>query len=132
MFCHAIHPVFSPLARIIGSRNTQKFARAFRELLPLAACPKTEQDDRQRSCRWHIGGGRSFEVWPMKRGLQQRLARIETEARTLARSGDYRGFDSIEMILLARGYQEAHKVFSNRWSQAEVDRLCRQARKSAA
>ena len=68
----------------------------------------------------------------MKRGLQQRLARIEAEARTLARSGDYRSFDSIEIILLARGYQEAHRVFSNRWSQAEVDRLCRQARKGAA
>ena len=68
----------------------------------------------------------------MQRGLQQRLARIETEARTLARSGDHPSFSSIEFILLARGYEEAHKVFSNRWSQAEVDRICRQARKGVA
>jgi hypothetical protein len=68
----------------------------------------------------------------MRRGLQQRLARIETEARTLARSGEHRSFNSIEMILLARGFQEAHKIFANRWSQSELDRLCHQAQRDAA
>jgi hypothetical protein len=36
------------------------------------------------------------------------------------------------MALLTRGFQEAHKVFANRWSQAEVDRLCQQAQRRAA
>jgi hypothetical protein len=68
----------------------------------------------------------------MRRGLRQRLACIETEARVLARSGKFQSFSSIEMALLTRGFQEAHKVFANRWSQAEVDRLCQQAQGRAA
>ena len=68
----------------------------------------------------------------MKAGLRQRLARIETEARTLARSGNFGGFASIERALLTRGYDEAPRVFSNRWTQYEVDRLCLQARLGAA
>jgi len=67
----------------------------------------------------------------MRRGLRQRLACIETEARVLARSGKFQSFSSIEMALLTRGFQEAHKVFANRWSQAEVDRLCQQAQRHA-
>jgi hypothetical protein len=63
----------------------------------------------------------------MKTGAQERLARIETEARTLARSGKYRSFILIKMLLLARGHSEAHKVFANKWTQFELDRLCRQA-----
>ena len=63
----------------------------------------------------------------MKPDLQERRARIETEARTLARSGKYRSFITIKMMLLARGYSEAHKIFANRWTQSELDRLCRQA-----
>ena len=64
----------------------------------------------------------------MKTGLRQRLARIETEARALARSGEFGSFTSIERVLLTRGFQEAPKVFANRWTQAEVDRLCHQAK----
>jgi hypothetical protein len=63
----------------------------------------------------------------MKPDARERLARIETEARTLARSGNYRSFTSIKMLLLARGYLEAHKIFANRWAQFELDRLCQQA-----
>jgi len=68
----------------------------------------------------------------MKAGLRQRLARIETEARALASSGEFGSFTSIERVLLTRGYQEAPKVFANRWTQAEVDRLCRQAKAGPA
>ena len=64
----------------------------------------------------------------MKPETRERLARIETEARTLARSGNYHGFSSIKHLLLAHGYPEAQKVFANRWTQSELDRLCRQAR----
>jgi hypothetical protein len=67
----------------------------------------------------------------MKRGLRQRLACIETEARALARSGKFHSFSSIEMALLTRGFPEAHKIFANRWSQAELDRLCQQAQRGA-
>jgi hypothetical protein len=65
----------------------------------------------------------------MKAGLRQRLARIETEARTLARSGNFGGFASIERALLTRGFEEAPRIFANRWTQSEVDRLCHQARR---
>ena len=68
----------------------------------------------------------------MKTGLRQRLARIETEARALARSGDFGSFTSIERALLIRGFQEAPKIFANRWTQSEVDRLCHQAKWFAA
>jgi hypothetical protein len=68
----------------------------------------------------------------MKAGLRQRLARIETEARALALSGDFGSFTSIERALLTRGFQEARKVFANRWTQAEVDRLCQQQKGCAA
>jgi hypothetical protein len=64
----------------------------------------------------------------MKPSLREQLARIETQARTLARSGEYYGFKQIETVLIAGGYQEARKIFANRWSRAEVDRLCEQAR----
>jgi hypothetical protein len=67
----------------------------------------------------------------MKAGLRQRLARIETEARTLARSGNFGGFASIERALLTRGFDEAPRIFANRWTQFEVDRLCHQARRVA-
>jgi hypothetical protein len=63
----------------------------------------------------------------MKSGAQERLARIETKARTLARSGKFPSFISIKILLLARGYSETHKIFANRWTQFELDRLCRQA-----
>ena len=63
----------------------------------------------------------------MKPDLQERRARVETEARALARSGNYHGFITIKMMLLARGYSEANKIFANRWTQSELDRLCRQA-----
>jgi hypothetical protein len=64
---------------------------------------------------------------PMRRKLQERFARIETEARKLARSGQHRWSHSIEMALLARGYRDAPRVFANRWTQCELDRLCEQA-----
>jgi len=63
----------------------------------------------------------------MKPDMRDRLARIETEARTLARSGNHYGFSSIKNLLLTRGYPEANKVFANRWTQSELDRLCKQA-----
>ena len=64
----------------------------------------------------------------MKPSLHEQLARIETKARTLARSGEYYGFKQIERVLIAGGHQQAPKIFANRWSQAEVDRLCELAR----
>jgi hypothetical protein len=63
----------------------------------------------------------------MKPGMLDQLARIETEARKLARSGEHRGFGSIQRVLLARGFAQAHKVFANRWTCSELDRLCEQA-----
>ena len=55
------------------------------------------------------------------------VAQIETEARRLARSGEYRGFRSIQAALLARGLPKVPKVFANRWTCTELDRLCEQA-----
>ena len=58
------------------------------------------------------------------REVQERFARIETEARALARSGKYLTSRSISMALLAQGYRDTPKVFANRWTQYELDRLC--------
>jgi hypothetical protein len=63
----------------------------------------------------------------MRRGYLEQLARIETEARKLARSDEHQGSSSIEMALLIRGYREAPKLLANRWTQYELDRLCEQA-----
>jgi hypothetical protein len=60
----------------------------------------------------------------MQRGIRERLARIETEARTLARSGEFGSSRSVELALVAKGYTEAHKIFANRWTRSEIDRLC--------
>jgi hypothetical protein len=56
------------------------------------------------------------------------LARIETKARTLARSGKYRSHVEIRNVLEAGGYDLTARIFDNRWSQAEIDRLCDRAR----
>ena len=63
----------------------------------------------------------------MARGFHERLAHIETEARKLARTGQHRSYRSIEMALLGEGYREALKVFANRWTQCELDRICQQS-----
>jgi hypothetical protein len=68
----------------------------------------------------------------MKRVMRERLAQIETEARVLARSGKYRSFVTIEMVLLTRGFREARRLFANKWTQTEVDRLCEQANRRAS
>jgi hypothetical protein len=68
----------------------------------------------------------------MKPDTRERVARIETKARLLARSGNHRGFSSIKTALLVEGYPEADKVFANRWTQFELDRLCQQARYAKA
>jgi hypothetical protein len=75
----------------------------------------------QRSDR--ATGGRTI----MKRVALDRLAQIETEARKMARSGQYRGSGSIQMALLAKGFSETSKLFTNRWTCSELDRLCEQA-----
>jgi hypothetical protein len=66
-------------------------------------------------------------VKPRHRKLDQ-LSHTETEARKLARSGNYRGFGSIQIVLLTQGFAETSKVFANRWTCSELDRLCEQAR----
>lgn len=60
----------------------------------------------------------------MRRRVKERYAQIETEARVLARSANYRSAAAIEIVLLARGYREAAELFANRWTQSELDRLC--------
>jgi hypothetical protein len=63
----------------------------------------------------------------MRQGFVERLAQIETEARRLARSGNYSSAISIELALLVQGYREASKLFANPWTQCEIERLCEQA-----
>jgi hypothetical protein len=66
----------------------------------------------------------------MKLGLQDRLGRIETAARTLARSGRYLGSTPIERVLLAQDASlqaEIRRLFSNKWTRSEIDRLCDRA-----
>jgi hypothetical protein len=63
----------------------------------------------------------------MRCAKQERVAQIETEARKLARSGAHYNARSIETVLVAMGYPEARKLFANRWTHSEVNRLCDQA-----
>ena len=62
----------------------------------------------------------------------ERSAQIETEARRLARSGIYMGFRAIARRLVEQGYKEAPKLFENRWTQQELNRLCYTSRPSLA
>lgn len=62
----------------------------------------------------------------MTRGTEA-IAYIETEARRLARSGSHYGWRSIESALLDRNLTGVRKVFANRWTQFELDRLCAKA-----
>jgi hypothetical protein len=66
---------------------------------------------------------------PRPKVIVERLARIETEARTLAWSGKYSSPRAIELALVARGFAEAPRLFRNPWTRSELDRLCRQARR---
>jgi hypothetical protein len=64
----------------------------------------------------------------MEAGMQAERARIETEARKLARSGEYSSWRSVERALLARTcLTQVPCVFANAWTRSELDRLCRQA-----
>jgi hypothetical protein len=67
----------------------------------------------------------------MRQNVEQR-ARIETEARRMARSGAYLEFSAILLRLKERGFAEADRVFENPWTQAEIDRLCHLARQDYA
>jgi hypothetical protein len=56
---------------------------------------------------------------------------METEARKLARTGTHGGWETIQMALVAQGFEEAPKVFANLWARSELDRLCERARLTA-
>jgi hypothetical protein len=67
-------------------------------------------------------------VGDMRAGIAAQRARIESEARKLARSGEHSRWRSIERALAARtDFTEVPYVFANAWTRAELDRLCRQA-----
>jgi len=68
----------------------------------------------------------------MKQSKRERVARIETEARRLARSGRFLSSRSIEQALLAGGFPEAHEIFRNLWTHSELNRLCEQAARRAS
>jgi hypothetical protein len=59
----------------------------------------------------------------------EKLAALETAARTLARSGKYRGYKTVEMALVASGFANAAEIFTNRWTCSEINRLCEQAQR---
>jgi hypothetical protein len=68
---------------------------------------------------------------PGRRGFVEQVARIETEARKLAWSGQYRSSSSIEIALISQGYRKAPQVFASLWTQCELDRLCELNRQPA-
>ena len=55
------------------------------------------------------------------------MAEIETAARLLARSGKFLNYRGVNSQLAELGYPEAGKLFANRWTQTEIDRICREA-----
>jgi hypothetical protein len=63
----------------------------------------------------------------MKRDIEGE-ARLETEARRLAHSGEY--FDCISIrAVFTSAYPQAQKYFENLWVQQELNRLCENARR---
>ena len=63
----------------------------------------------------------------MLAGLGEERARIESEARRLARSGEHSGWWSVQAALLAqRRFTQIPRIF-NAWTCSELDRLCQQA-----
>ena len=66
--------------------------------------------------------------WPMRAGVKEERARIESEARKLARSGDHNSWWSIRAALLAQGrFTQISYIFGNLWTCLELDRLCQKA-----
>ena len=63
----------------------------------------------------------------MQKVMVEQLARIETEARTLARSGKYFSHKAIRLALVAQGFAETPRLFRNPWTCSELDRLCQQS-----
>jgi hypothetical protein len=64
----------------------------------------------------------------MPAGLGEERARIESEARRLARSGEHSGWWSIKTALLAQcRFTQVPSVFNNLWTCSELDRLCHEA-----
>jgi hypothetical protein len=62
----------------------------------------------------------------------KRRAYVESKARALARSGEYYDFTTIRTALVAEGFDEAVRMFQNRWVQEELNKFCRQAREKNA
>jgi len=61
----------------------------------------------------------------MQIGLVEERARIESEARRLARSGEHTCWQSIQVALLAqKRFTQIPYVFANDWTRSELDRLC--------
>jgi hypothetical protein len=59
---------------------------------------------------------------------KEQRARIESEARTLACSGEHSSWWSIQAALLAQGrFTQVPYVFGNPWTCSELDRLCQKA-----
>ena len=64
----------------------------------------------------------------MLAGLGEERARIESEARRLARSGEHGGWWSIQAALLAQKcFTQIPRIFANAWTCSELDRLCQEA-----
>ena len=66
----------------------------------------------------------------MKRYFVDHRALIETRARNLARSGKHWSSASIKAALKSQGFEGVNKLFDNRWTRSELDRICEQARAS--
>jgi hypothetical protein len=76
-------------------------------------------------------GGFMGRIVARRRDIQERLARLETEARRLAWSGRYPHSTSIQRMLIAKGYRDTTSVF-NLWNHAELNRICERAKSNVA
>jgi hypothetical protein len=63
----------------------------------------------------------------LTRSRAKRRAYVESKSRAMARSGDHQNFTTIRTALVAEGFDEAERLFQNRWVQEELNRFCRQA-----
>jgi hypothetical protein len=68
------------------------------------------------------------KVGDMQADVREERARIESEARRLARSAEHSGWWSIQAALLAQTrFTQIPRVFANAWTCSELDRLCQEA-----
>lgn len=63
---------------------------------------------------------------------KERTEFIDREADSMARSGEYADWLSIERALRHQGFAEARQILDDQFRRQELNEMCRQARETGA